>query len=396
MDPLFTIGAENLFVNFFQQQYQLENLSNQALSRGIDLYSRKNYQEAASEFQSAINLNPNSDYAVDATKYLAQSYLKLEKTDKAVEAYRNALKRHHSAEDLYIELGNLLFSEDRFKEAVDAYKSTVKINPNSTNQYSLGQGQLKAGDYSLAQEAFNQVIRLEPQSAYGYHGLGQVYAQQGYHKSAIKQFETAINKQYDYYDAYLNLGYAYADIGDIENAKELVDYLEGKDDNLSALLDAYINKVEPPKMVLAWGSSTFRYSKTFKTSVAVLDSYLENADTSKSMNIKILFSKEMDQASVENILNWSISRAQGPGPVQSYNFGEEIPDTEVEIDPIPDSVLYNSDEKTATISFTLRQNSTADGTIDPSHIMFKFNGKDAEGNDMDSDYDEFSGFSGVV
>lgn len=176
----------------------------------------------------------------------------------------------------------------------------------------------------------------------------------------------------------------------------MVDYLEGKDDNLSALLDAYINKVEPPKMVLAWGSSTFRYSKTFKTSVAVLDSYLENADTSKSMNIKILFSKEMDQASVENILNWSISRAQGPGPVQSYNFGEEIPDTEVEIDPIPDSVLYNSDEKTATISFTLRQNSTADGTIDPSHIMFKFNGKDAEGNDMDSDYDEFSGFSGVV
>jgi len=396
MDPLFTIGAENLFVNSFQQQYQLESLSNQALSNGIDLYSRKSYEEAVTEFQRAINLNPNSDYAIDATKYLAQSYLKLEKTDKAIEAYQNTLKRHQSAESLYIELGNILFSEDRFKEAVDAYQSAVKINPSSTNQYSLGQGQLKAGNYSLAQEAFNEVIRLEPQSAYGYHGLGQAYVQQGYYKSAIKQFETAISKQYDYYDAYLNLGYTYADMGDIENAKELVDYLEGKDDRLSALLSAYINKVEPPKMILAWGSSTFRYSKTFKTSVAVLDSYLENADTSKSMNIKILFSKEMDQASIENRLNWSISRALGPGPVQSYNFGEEIPETEVEIDPIPDSVLYDSDEKTATVSFTLRQNSTADGTIDPSHIVFKFTGKDAEGNDMDSDYDEFSGFSGVA
>ena len=39
---------------------------------------------------------------------------------------------------------------------------------------------------------------------------------------------------------------------------------------------------------------------------------------------------------------------------------------------------------------------TADGTIDPSHIAFKFKGEDKFGNAMDPKADEFTGFSRVV
>jgi hypothetical protein len=127
-----------------------------------------------------------------------------------------------------------------------------------------------------------------------------------------------------------------------------------------------------------------------------MDSYFETANTSKSMNIKILFNKDMDRDSVENTLNWNISRAQGSGPAQTYNFGNSIPDTEISIEPIPNFVLYDADTRTATVSFTIQQNSTADGTIDPSHIVFNFNGEDTEGIKLDSNYDEFSGFSGVA
>jgi hypothetical protein len=51
---------------------------------------------------------------------------------------------------------------------------------------------------------------------------------------------------------------------------------------------------------------------------------------------------------------------------------------------------------TATVSFKIQQNSTADGTIDPSHLEFKFSGKDTYGNTMDTDFDQFIGFSGVA
>lgn len=396
MDFLSGISADNLFVNSMQQQYQLESLSNQALSRGIDLYTKKEYEDAAKEFQRAVNLNPTSDYSVDATKYLAQSYLKLEKADKAIEAYRNTLDRQHDRDDLYLELGNLLYAEDRHEEAVQAYQKAVNIDPSSLNQFSLAQGLMQTGRYEAARATFSNVIRLEPNSAHGYLGLGQAYSKEGDYDSAIEQFEKALDKQSDYYEAYAEIGYAYADMGEIDEARELVDFLEGKDDELYALLDAYINKVEPPKMLLAWGTSSFRYTKSLKTPLAAMDSYFETANASKIMNIKILFNKDMDRSSVENPLNWNISRAQGSGPVQTYNFGEPIPETEISIDPIPNFVLYDAENKTATVSFTVQQNSTADGTIDPSHIVFKFKGEDTEGIKIDAKHDEFSGFSRVA
>ena len=73
-----------------------------------------------------------------------------------------------------------------------------------------------------------------------------------------------------------------------------------------------------------------------------------------------------------------------------------IPTTEITLPSFADYVLYDSQTKTATVAFTVRQNETADGTIDPSHIIFKFKGKDAEGNVIDPNHDEFSGFSGVA
>jgi tetratricopeptide (TPR) repeat protein len=393
VDLFSEVTADDLFASIHQQSYQLEGLSNQALSNGIDRYTEKDYEGAAIEFQRSINLSPNSTYAADATKYLAQSLLKLGKTDEAIEAYQNTLQRHTDNDGLYIELGNLFFAENRFEEAVKAYQSAANITPSANNLYSLGQGLLKTSQYGLAKEAFKSVIRLDPRSPEAYTSLGKVYAEEGDYDRAFEQYEIAISKQGDYYDAYAEMGYVYADMEEMDKAKEMVDFLEYKDDTLHALLYEYVNQAEKPRISFAWASSTFRYNMTFQTPVAAMDAYLENADASKSLYVEFQFSKAMDRSSVENIANWSISRAAGTGPVDTYNFGEPIPDSEIALDSIPDYVLYDAENMTATVSFTVRQNSTADGTIDPSHIVFKFSGKDAQGNDMNEDYDEFCGFS---
>jgi hypothetical protein len=68
-------------------------------------------------------------------------------------------------------------------------------------------------------------------------------------------------------------------------------------------------------------------------------------------------------------------------------------DTEVDLPPVPRSVYYDPEKMTALVRFDLTQNATADGTIDPSHIVFSFNGKDTDGNSMDVQYDQFMGFS---
>jgi len=55
----------------------ISHVSNQAMNHGIDLYIKKEYQAAAREFERAIHLNPTSDYLIDASKYLATTYVKL-------------------------------------------------------------------------------------------------------------------------------------------------------------------------------------------------------------------------------------------------------------------------------------------------------------------------------
>ena len=110
----------------------------------------------------------------------------------------------------------------------------------------------------------------------------------------------------------------------------------------------------------------------------------------------IQFDKNMDRASVENVANWQISRATGAGPGESYNFGLRIPSTEVGVQGIPEAVAWDEDNLTATVYFKIRQNSKANGTIDPSHIEFRFSGKDIYGLSMDPKADQFTGFKGVA
>jgi TolA-binding protein len=397
MDLLSGVSSENLFVTSLQQQSRLDALSNSALSSGIDKYMRKEYEAAAKDFEKSINLNPTSSFSADTTKYLAQTYLRLKNTDKAIETYKRGIELNRDRDDLRTSLGNLYFAEDRYQEAVDEYREAARVNSSSSsNHYSLGQGLLKLGKYGEAEQEFRTVLRMEPDSPYGNYGLGLTYSKKEKYERAIEKFEQAYRKDNQFHDAYAEIGYAYADLGELEKAREVVDKLEDKDSSLSSTLSIYIDRVKPPEMLGALGSSTFVYGMSINTPVSALDAYLENAGAEKSMTMKFMFNKDMDRTSIENPYNWSISREMGAGDGSAYNFGMAIPSTEITLPAFPDYALYDAETGIATIGFTVRQNDTADGTIDPNHIVFKFNGQDAYGIDIDKDHDEFSGWSGVA
>jgi tetratricopeptide (TPR) repeat protein len=383
----------DLLAALVQQQNGLETLSNQFLQTGIDQYLNKKYEEAAKSFEAAIAIAPQSSYNAETTQHLVQTYLKLEDTDKAIETYQKAIDRTPSDADLHAALGQLYFAEDRYDESAQQYRAAMEIDPSTTNRYSYGEALLKVNNYSEAEIQFNQVKRLDPESYAGDYGLGKMYAQSGDYSNAIEHFEKAIELDPEFYDAYAEIGYAYADDGQIEKAREVAAELEEKDEDLASLLGYYIDEKEPPKIVMAFAESTFPYRATKDYQVSAIDSYLENAGAEVSMTMKFLFSKEMDPASVENRFNWQISRASSNNIAETYNFGDNIPATEISLEPYPDYVLYDKDTQTATIGFTIRQNETADGTIDPSHILFQFDGEDIYGVSMDEDADGYTGFS---
>jgi hypothetical protein len=120
-----------------------------------------------------------------------------------------------------------------------------------------------------------------------------------------------------------------------------------------------------------------------------------NPGASRTVSIQIQFDKQMDRGSIENPANWLISRAAGQGPGQAYNFGLPVSPNEARLPPMPSAVTWDEDNLTATVYFTVTQNAAADATIDPSHIEFKFSGKDIYGLKMNPKADQFNGFSGV-
>jgi Tfp pilus assembly protein PilF len=397
MEDFSIVGAENLFVSALDQQSSLDSLSSQALSKGIDYYQKKEYEKAAQEFEKSINLSPNSSFTSDTTKYLSQAYLQLDNPDKAIDTYERGIELNRDGDDLRSALGNLFYAEERYDEAVVQYREAVRINPaSSSNHYSLGQGLIKADKLDQAENEFRTVLRLEPYSPHGNFGLGQTFAKLGDFDDAIEQFEAVLKKQPDYYDAYAEMGYVYADKGEIKAADEIAEFLEDTDEDLAETLRLYINKVEPPKIMFSWGSATFRSKMPMNTPLSALDSYLETPGASKSFTMKFQFNKDMDRSSIENPLNWSISRARSGNLAKTYNFGNAVADTEIAPPAFPDYVIYDAQTFSATIGFTLTQNDAGDGSIDPQHIVFKFNGKDTEGMKIDPDYDEYTGFSGVA
>lgn len=394
LDDLTQISSDALFSALGNQSAQLETLANQALNSGIDKYMNKDYKGAAQEFRRSLGLSPYSDYAVDATKYLAQAYLQLDETDKAIDTYKQALKTMPQRDDLQLALGNLLIAEKRTGEAIAYYEEAVRIYDDGTNRFSLGQAYLAAGRYDDAETQFLKVISKDSTSPNGYYGLGQVYAKQKKYPEAIQEFERALARKKDFHDAYAEIGYTYADMGEMEKAREVRDQLEFDEPGLAELLRSYMNKVAKPKIITAWATGSFPFYLPRRTQVSELNSYLENANTSQTFTMIFQFSKSMDRQTVENPLNWSIKRSTGPGPGGNYNFGLPLADTEVKLAPFPTDVYYDEKKMTATVRFSVSQNAGANATIDPSHIAFSFTGQDSDGNSMHPLYDQFTGFSG--
>lgn len=397
MDSLSGVNVSSLFSVANQQASQLNALSDIALTRGVDLYLKENYKDAIKEFKRAIGLSPKSENALKAYDFLATTYLRLNDAGGAIKAYKEYLELAPSEIDIHIKLANLYYSLNKYSEAESEYKIALRINPNFTTLlYSLGQVYLSTERYDDAEGIFKKIISLSPNDHHGYYGLGQVFSKKGKYDEAIREFNYAINLRKDFFYAYADLAYAYADKGEIDNAKEQVKILRSYDKNLASLVSDYIYEISLPRFLGVYTYSGFNTSLGPKTLLTELSSSLSEPNSSKEFVMNFIFSKDMDVASVQNPYNWRISKASGTTHGGIYNWGLSIPSTDIKFSPFPLKVIYDTESLTAHVTFKITQNSSADGTIDPSHIVFSYYGKDIYGRTMDPSGDEYSGISKIV
>jgi tetratricopeptide (TPR) repeat protein len=389
-------AADYLFSITLPGAAQYDSLAAAALGRGIDKYTADDYSGAIREFRRTIALSPYSDNALKSFEYLVNTLNKSDKTSEAIEACRQAIKIFPSADGMNLGLGNLLFGERRYTEAVEQYKMAVNKNPTaSQNVYSLGQGYLAQDRYTDAEAQFKRVIQLTPKESGGYYALGQTYRKMGRLTEAQEQLERALAIKSDFTDAHFELGMVYAEQQQADKANSELAILDKEEstENYTELA-AKIYETSKPR-ILSANATGFYLGSPAGTRASSLDPSLATPGATKNFTVRFVFNKPMDAASVGNMANWSISRSTEARTGGLYNWGI-ITETDVKVTSTPVCVFYDPATLTAKVTFSITQNAFGNGTIDLSHMVFKFKGTDGYGNVMDTAADEYSGISQIV
>ncbi|MEW5789004.1 MAG: tetratricopeptide repeat protein [Pseudomonadota bacterium] len=388
------LTPSGLFAYTGPQTANLEAQATNAVNYGISLFTNGDYEGAIREYKRAVALAPNSSLAVDAYNSMGQAYTQNGQNDEAIKAYQEALRRDPNRSDIRISLGNIHFYNNDYDAAVAQYEEAVRVDPGSANRFSLAQGYLAQGNLTEAEFQFSRVRDMAPDEPSGHYGLGQLYAKQGDKERAIEEFRAAIDVQWDFWDAYVELGYALVDTGETAEAESLATYIYDFDATKSATLFEYIDQQKPATMSLALSGGSFVSTLGPGTPVSFLGNY--TPDSSQTLSMVFQFDKPMDASSVQDITNWTISRSTNTGLGDGYNYGLPVPETEATLAPHPLAVYYNPSDYTATVYFSINQNADISATIDPSHIQFTFSGVDGYGISVDPATDQYAGFSGFA
>jgi eukaryotic-like serine/threonine-protein kinase len=147
------------------------------------------YEEAVRQYKYALDLDPNSDYALGQ---LADAYQKIGKPAAAEAAYRQAISLRPNYWGLYSGLGVFYGGEARYTEAGDMFKKVTELAPDNYRGYSnLGGIYVYQGRYSDAIDVLKRSIELRPNRD-AYANLGAAYFWLHQFANAVKVCQQAL------------------------------------------------------------------------------------------------------------------------------------------------------------------------------------------------------------
>ncbi|MBI5153496.1 MAG: tetratricopeptide repeat protein [Parcubacteria group bacterium] len=119
---------------------------------------------------------------------------------EAVEAYKEMIALNPKMAESYYGLGNALSSLGRHEEALEVYRKAIALNPEDADFYQgLGNALLDLDRNEEAIEAYRKAIALAPQGSGPYSGLGSALRNLHRDKEALKAFRQFIARA-DRYD----------------------------------------------------------------------------------------------------------------------------------------------------------------------------------------------------
>ncbi len=251
-------------------------------SKGVEYFYKGEIKNAISYFEKSLDMNFKN---VVALNNLARAYIKMQEFDKAKSTLKKARIFNPKYFDTYMNLAHIAKLESTKDD----------ISEFSRKRYlKEWQNQLKLA------------IKANPNDKRAYLNLGNYYLEQKEYKDAIKNFETALIYDDEYYEAYLGLAIAYIEInnpqkallalrnaGALNSKSDEISYYLAKmcildnrfDEAKEYLLDA-VSKADNPQYYLELGKIYF-YKNDYKNAV-------ENFQKSVTQDVRLKNTAELN------------------------------------------------------------------------------------------------------
>ena len=384
-------------------QSQRAQIAQYAILNGATYLSNGKQNEAIKEFKKALAFDPQN---ATAHTNIGKIYQSQGKIQEAIKEFKSVAQNDRTSVTARNDLGNAYLQAKQYNDAEKEFKTAARMDPiNPLADYTLGLLYTQTSRYGEAEAQFKKVGKVSPRDGNVPYSLGVLYNKMGRPEDAAKQLVKSLTLKKDFAAANYELGAAYVALGETDKATAQLAILDKKKSSLANDLGGLLNK---PKMVYIDSTNNRGFNQLLgaRTPLWMLDpTLLSTPDTSKKISVAIQFNNEMDVASIMNPANWEISRAKS---TEGGYYNSSMPTTsnEVSIPKRPFSVTYDPATKQASVTFTVAQSATIDltldannapidkgATIDPSHLVFKFSGKDSSGRSMDTTGDQIDGYS---
>jgi tetratricopeptide (TPR) repeat protein len=116
--------------------------------------------------------------------------------------------------DIYFTAGKIHFDQQRVVEAYEDYKKCIEKDPlHKEGLLEKAAMDIALNNYELALQQINTVLRQDERVAYAYYLKGRLYRQVRDTTLALSSYQTAIEVDPSYYDAYVEAGLVCASYG---------------------------------------------------------------------------------------------------------------------------------------------------------------------------------------
>ncbi|MGN1269445.1 MAG: tetratricopeptide repeat protein [Clostridia bacterium] len=154
---------------------------------------QENYEAAISEYTIVTELNRND---IESKYKLSFALNKNKQNEEAIIVLQEVLKQKPQNEKASNLLGDILFEEERYKEAISVYMTALRYHPASYDlYYNLGMTYTMINDFKRAKEFYEKAAEINSMAYNAKLNLGQIALIYGDLEQAEKYFMNSLKSE---------------------------------------------------------------------------------------------------------------------------------------------------------------------------------------------------------